>query len=91
MSTRNEMCPGCGKGELDASSGVIVYVCGTTVSQFGTNRSANCNSIETAALRKRITELAEHVARLEEVGDACAETSTTPQRIEWERVKWRKP
>ncbi|MEY3276150.1 MAG: hypothetical protein RL153_1417 [Verrucomicrobiota bacterium] len=39
----------------------------------------------------RIAALEAHVARLEEAGDACAETSTTPQRMEWERVKGMKP
>ena len=91
MSATSSMCHGCGEEEMHASSGVIVYVCGTTLSQFGTSRSTTCHGIEAAALRKRITELVEHVAMLEEAGNACAETSTTPQQMEWERVKGMKP
>jgi hypothetical protein len=46
---------------------------------------------ELAAAKERIRRLEAHVARLEGAGDACAETSTTPQQMEWERVKGMKP
>ena len=91
MSTQNGKCPGCGEGEMHASSGVIVYVCGTTLSQYGTNRSTTCHGIETATLWRRIGQLVEHVARLETAGDACAETATTPHQMAWERAKEAKP
>ena len=97
MSTRNDKCPGCGSGELDASSGVIVYVCGTTISQYGTNRSTTCHGIETATLLRRI-------AALIESGDALAEEAhptmfcneaTTKRKVDamdaWEKAKETKP
>lgn len=66
MSTHNDKCLACKSGELNASSGVIVYVCGTIVSQYATSRSATCHGIEAGSLRMRIAALEAHVARLEE-------------------------
>ena len=99
MSTQTGKCPGCGEDKLRANCGVIVYVCGTTVSQDGMNRPTLCHAIETATLQKRITALEAHVARLEDAGNAMAESyyeiETDEFGIEriaaWQRAKEAKP
>ena len=46
---------------------------------------------ELNAANARIAALEAHVARLDEVGDACAETATTPQQMAWNQAKEAKP
>ena len=57
-----------------------------------------CGSFHSRALERelnaanaRIAALEAHIARLEEAGDACAETATTPQQIAWTQAKEAKP
>ena len=93
MSTRNDKCPGC--GALEVVFGTPLYTCGTTLGMGRVNRTMDCLATEgkalLAGLNRQIEELRARIARLNEAGDACAETAPTPQQIAWKKAKEAKP
>ena len=92
MSTRNDTCPACG----DVQTGTRgLFACGSTTHPWGVNMTVTCVARQSLTLHQKLTAriaaLEAHIARLEEAGDACAETATTPQQIAWNQAKEAKP
>ena len=82
-------CEFCGADKMDeAPDGASgFFACGTIIWENKHPREGQtiiCNIDEVKRLKA-------HIARLEKAGDACAETATTPQQIEWRKAKEAKP